>query len=234
MGLERRARPPGLLDLSMLNNCPTTVLLAGGDALVRDDLRTLLSVQDGFEVVAETGDGQAVAPLVRHFLPQLVVLDLELPGPPGLEIAAAIKAGFGGVVKVLMLSGELQPSVLRQALAADADGYVHKGDDAAELLRAVHAVLAGRQHVSRGIAAVFLPDSLRLAAAGEAKPATQREREIMSLVARGLSNREIAKLLGISVLTVRTHRQNLMHKFSLHNAAEITACAVRRGYYTPP
>ena len=56
----------------------------------------------------------------------------------------------------------------------------------------------------------------------------------MSLVARGLSNREIAKLLGISVLTVRTHRQNLMHKFSLHNAAEITACAVRRGYYTPP
>ena len=156
----------------MLNNCPTTVLLAGGDALVRDDLRTLLSVQDGFEVVAETGDGQAVAPLVRHFLPQLVVLDLELPGAPGLEIAAAIKAGFGGVVKVLMLSGELQPSVLRQVLAADADGYVHKGDDAAELLRAVHAVLAGRQHVSRGIAAVFLPDSLHLAAAGEAKPAT--------------------------------------------------------------
>ncbi|EJL81390.1 response regulator containing a CheY-like receiver domain and an HTH DNA-binding domain [Polaromonas sp. CF318] len=199
---------------------------------MRDGLRMLLSGQAGFEVVAETGDAEAVALLVRRFLPQLVLLDMDLDAQ-GLEIVSAIKAGFDGAVKVLLLTGELQPGALRRALLADADGYAHKSEDGDALLRAVQAVLAGRQHVSRGIAAVFLPSSLRRDAAGEALAATPREREIMSLVAHGLSNREIAKLLAISVLTVRTHRQNLMEKFRLHNAAEITACAVRRGYYTP-
>lgn len=200
---------------------------------MRDGLRMLLSGQAGFEVVAETGDGEAVQALVHRLLPQLVLLDMDLPGAPGLEIVAAIRAGFGGAVKVLLLTGELQPAILRRALLADADGYAHKSEDGDELLCAVHAVLAGHQHVSRGIAAVFLPRSLRMERAGEAQTATPRQREIMSLVAHGLGNREIAKLLAISVLTVRTHRQNLMEKFRLHNAAEITACAVRRGYYTP-
>lgn len=201
---------------------------------MRDGLRVLLSRQDGFEVMAETGDGEAVVPLVNRLLPRLVLLDLDMgPDAHGLDIVSAIKAGFGAAVKVLVLTGELQPGALRRALLADADGYAHKSEGGAELMRAVQAVLAGRQHVSRSIAAVFLPRSLRMDAAGEALAATPREREIMSLVARGLSNREIAKLLAISVLTVRTHRQNLMDKFSLRNAAEITACAVRRGYYSP-
>ena len=202
---------------------------------MRDGLRMLLSTQENFELVAETGEAEAeaVQALVQRFLPRLVLLDLGLDAK-GLAIAAAIKAGFGGAVKVMVLTGERQAEVLRKALLVDADSYAHKSDDGAELLRAVHAALAGQQYVSRGIAAVFLSDSLRIDTGGEAKPATRREREIMTLVARGLRNREIAKLLGISALTVRTHRQNLMHKFSLHNAAEITACAVRRGYYTPP
>jgi len=200
---------------------------------MRDSLWMLLSRQDGFEVVGETGDGEAVVQLARRLLPQLVLLDLGLDAQ-SLAIASAIKAGFGGAVKVLLLTGELQPAILRRALLADADGYVHKSEDGGELLCAVRAVLAGRQYVSRGIAAFFLPRSLRVDAAVGMPAATPRQREIMTLVAHGLGNREIAKLLALSVLTVRTHRQNLMEKFRLHNAAEITACAVRRGYYTPP
>lgn len=203
---------------------------------MRDGLRMLLSRQDGFEVVAETDDVAAVVPLVNLLLPvpQLVLLDLGLGlDAQGLNIVSAVKAGFGGTVKVLVLTAELRPAALRQALLADADGYAHKSEDGVELMRAVQAVLAGRQHVSRGIAAVFLPRSLRRDAAGEALAATPREREIMLLVAHGLGNREIAKLLAISVFTVRTHRQNLMEKFRLHNAAEITAYAVQRGYYIP-
>src|SRR5205085_2037655 len=146
------------------------------------------------------------------------VLDLGLPGKHGVEIAAAVKSASGSAVKVLVLTGDLSPNSVKQALAAGADGYMHKSEDTSELLSAVQAVLAGRQYVSRRIAQVFKPD----AAGGQPAP-TPREQEIMSLVARGLSNKEIAELLELSVATVRTHRQNFMEKFALRNAAEITA-----------
>ena len=211
----------------------TRIILAEDHVLMRDGLKMLLGTQPGLEVVAETGDGMAVEALVRQFNPQLLLLDLGLPGQHGVKIAAGIKAELGEAVKVLVLTGDLQADSVRQALAAGADGYVHKSEDSAELLQAVHAVLAGRQYVSSNIAAAFSPRARLVDSAGDSLVATPREREIMSLVARGLSNREIAELLAISVLTVRTHRQNLMEKFSLRNAAEITAYAVQRGYYSP-
>lgn len=207
----------------------THIILAEDHVLMREGLKMLLSTEPGFEVVAETGDGAAVELLVRQLLPQLLLLDLGLPGLHGVTIVANVKAEFGAAIKVLVLTGDLQPHSVRQALAAGADGYVHKSENSTELMQAVHAVLAGRQYVSANIAAAFLPDLAQVSAL----PATPREREIMSLIARGLSNREVAELLAISVLTVRTHRQNLMEKFALRNAAEITAFAVQRGYYTP-
>lgn len=209
----------------------THIILAEDHVLMREGLKMLLSTQPGFDVVAETGDGRAVEALVRQYRPQLLLLDLGLPGLHGVDVAAAIKAEFAESVKVLVLTGDLQPHSVRQALAAGADGYVHKSEDSTELLQAAHAVLAGRQYVSRNIAAVFLPRPLRSDATGDEPVATPRERETMSLVARGLSNAEIAERLFISVETVRTHRKNLMEKFSLRNAAEITAYAVQRGYY---
>ncbi len=205
------------------------IVLADDHVLMREGLKMLLSTEQGFEVVAETGDGAAVDALVRQFNPQLLLLDLGLPNLHGVAIATAIKTEFQAAIRVLVLTGDLRASSVREALAAGADGYVHKSEDSSELLQAVHGVLAGRQYVSKSIAQAFAPDT------GTAFPiaATPREREIMSLVARGLSNREVAELLGISVLTVRTHRQNLMEKFSLRNAAEITAYAVQQGYYVP-
>lgn len=210
----------------------TRIILAEDHVLMREGLKMLLSTQPGLEVVAETGDGRAVEALVRQHHPKLLLLDLGLPGLHGVDIAAALKAEFPESIKVLVLTGDLQPHSVQQALAAGADGYVHKSEDSAELLQTVHAVLAGRQYVSRNIAAVFRPQPLHPDAVGDELVATPREREIMSLVARGLRSREIAELLSISVHTVRTHRKNLMEKFSLRNVAEITAYAVQRGYYT--
>jgi DNA-binding NarL/FixJ family response regulator len=210
----------------------TRIILAEDHVLMREGLKMLLSTQPGLEVVAETGDGRAVEALVRQHHPKLLLLDLGLPGLHGVDIAAALKAEFPESIKVLVLTGDLQPHSVQQALAAGADGYVHKSEDSAELLQAVHAVLAGRQYVSRNIAAVFRPQPLHPDAVGDELVATPREREIMSLVARGLRSREIAELLSISVHTVRTHRKNLMEKFSLRNVAEITAYAVQHGYYT--
>ncbi len=210
----------------------TRVVLAEDHVLVREGLKMLLASQGGLEVVAETGDGRAVQALVQETGAQLLVLDLGLPGLHGVEVAAAVKAAFVDAVKVLVLTGDLSAGSVRQALAAGADGYVHKSEDTGELLDAVAAVLAGRQYVSKRIAQMFRPEPHNRQP-GEPAPATPREQEIMSLVARGLSNREIAELLEISLATVRTHRQNFMEKFALRNAAEITAYAVQHGYYNP-
>ena len=181
------------------------------------------------EVVADTGNGAAVEALVRGLAPTLLVLDLELPGKSGIEIAAAIKADASLACKVLVLTGNLKTETVSRALAAGADGYVVKSEDAAELLSAVRTVLAGQGYVSKQIAGAF--------AAGAGRPAatqiTPREREVLSLVARGYGNNDIAGLLAISVLTVRTHRQRLMEKLGLRNAAEITAYAVKLGLYDP-
>jgi DNA-binding NarL/FixJ family response regulator len=208
----------------------TRIAIAEDHVLLREGLKMLLATQPGLQVVAETGDGLLVEGLVREARPQLLVLDLGLPGKHGVEVAAAVKAVAGDNVKVLVLTGDLSPSLVRQALAAGADGYMHKSEDTSELLQAVAAVLAGRQYVSRRIAQVFKPEPL---AGAHATVPTPREQEIMSLVARGLSNREISELLAISLATVRTHRQNFMEKFALRNAAEITAFAVQHGYYDP-
>jgi len=166
---------------------------------------------------------------VRGLSPTLLVLDLELPGKSGIEVAAAIKADASLACKVLVLTGNLRAETVSRALAAGADGYVVKSEDADELLRGVRAVLAGRAYVSRQIAGAFAAGG----GASAAAPVTPREKEVLSLVARGYGNADIAGLLDISVLTVRTHRQRLMEKLGLRNAAEITAYAVRLGLFDP-
>lgn len=222
---------------------PVTIAIAEDHALVREGLKLLFSMEPGFVVVAETGDGNAVEGLMRQHSPALLVLDLDLPGKTGVEVAAALSArraadGEGSAPvagpKVLVLTGDLRPESVGRALAAGANGYVLKSEDTGELLAAVRAVLAGREYVSPRIAQAFRSG----AAAGNAgrEPAaslTPRERETLSLVARGFSNNDIAELLAISVLTVRTHRQKLMEKLELRNAAEITAYAVKHGIYDP-
>lgn len=205
---------------------PVRIVIAEDHVLLRDGLKMLLATKEGLQVAAETGDGREVERLVAESGATLLVLDLGLPGKHGVEVAAAVKAANGDAVKVLVLTGDLSAISVRQALAAGADGYMHKSEDTAELLDAVAAVVAGRQYVSRRIAQVFRPEA-------PGPQPTPREQEIMSLVARGLSNREIAELLSLSLATVRTHRQNFMEKFSLRNAAEITAYAVQQGYYDP-
>ena len=209
---------------------PTTIVIAEDHALVRDGLKMLLSLEPGLEVVGETGDGAAVEALVCKLKPDLLVLDLDLPGKNGVEIAAAIKADPDTSLKVLVLTGNLKPESVGRALAAGANGYVLKNEDAEELLVAVHAVLAGREYVSKSIAGAFRADAAHKDSATQVTP---REREILSLIARGYANNDIAALLAISVLTVRTHRQKLMEKLELRNAAEITAYAVKHGFYDP-
>ena len=213
---------------------PTTIVIADDHVLVREGLKMLLGAEPDLEVVADTGDGAAVEALVRKLLPGLLVLDLELPGKSGIEVAAAIKADASlAACKVLVLTGNLKAETVSRALAAGADGYVVKSEDADELLRGVRAVLAGHAYVSRQIAGAFAAGGGSEGGPAAAAQITPREKQVLSLVARGYGNADIGGLLDISVLTVRTHRQRLMEKLGLRNAAEITAYAVKLGLYDP-
>ncbi len=206
----------------------TRIVLAEDHVLVRQALKLLLTTSLGLDVVAETGDGSAVEALVRELKPELLVLDLDLPSCHGIEVAARIKAEVE-TVKILIVTGSLSAETVDRALAAGADGYVVKHEDSGELLQAIQTVLAGRQYISKAIASLFQRGAVR----GAPPPITPREREIIGLIAGGLANRDIADALGISPHTVRTHRQALMAKLDLRNAAEITAYAIKHGLYTP-
>ena len=212
---------------------PTTIVIADDHVLVREGLKMLLGAEPDLEVVADTGDGAAVEALVRRLSPTLLVLDLELPGMSGIEVAAAIKADASLACKVLVLTGSLKTETVSRALATGADGYVVKSEDAAELLRGVRTVLAGQTYVSKQIAGAFAAGVAADAGRPDGVQITPREKQVLSLVARGYGNADIAGLLDISVLTVRTHRQRLMEKLGLRNAAEITAYAVKFGLFDP-
>ena len=218
-------------NISLPHCIMTKIILAEDHALVREGLKLLLETLPGMHVVAETGNGAAVEALVRDLLPDLLLLDLDLPGCHGNEVATRIKAQFSSV-KILVLTGSLSAESVGLALAAGVDGYILKHENTGDLLGAIRAVLAGRQYVSKSIAALFQENG---ADHHGAMPvlATPREQEIMCMIARGVSNQDIATILHISVFTVRTHRQNLMEKLSLRNAAEVTAYAVKHGFYTP-
>lgn len=207
------------------------ILLAEDHVLVREGLRLFLSSEPDFEVVAETGDGIAVEHLVQTLHPDLLLLDLDLPGCYGTEVAAHIKAQFIAV-KIVVLTGNLQVESARQALAAGAEAYVLKHADSTELLHAIRTVLAGGQYISKSIANMFQNEPpVMLEATRATASITSREQEILRLIARGLTNEEIATRLSRSVLTVRKHRQNLMEKLGLHNTAEIIAYAIKHGLY---
>lgn len=208
------------------------ILLAEDHVLVRQGLRLYLSTEPDFEVIAETGDGALVEHMVQTLHPDLLLLDLDLPGSHGTAITTRLKAQ-NDALKIVVLTGNLQVASVRQALAAGAEAYVLKHEDGAELLHAIRVVLAGGQYVSKSIAALFQHEQT-LPTANDAKlSVTPREQEILGLIARGMNNEEIAAHLCRSILTVRTHRQNLMDKLGLHNAAEITAYAIKHGFYTP-
>jgi DNA-binding NarL/FixJ family response regulator len=199
------------------------ILLAEDHALVREGLKLLLSVPQTCEVVGETGDGALVEAMVRELRPDLVLLDMGLPGKHGVLIAADIKAEHPQV-RVLAVTADAQLATVRGCLLAGADGYLLKSEDADELRLAIRTVLDGRQFLSPAIAA-RLDDVVRAEAVD---PVTPREEEIMGMIARGLRNEDIARTLSRSVFTVRKHRQNLMEKLRLRNAAEITAYAMKR------
>ena len=205
------------------------VIIADDHAVVRQGIRAVLEEVDGLEVVAEAGDGDEALALAQEKAPDVVVLDVTMPGKTGLEVAKELRDAGSGV-RVLILSMHDEPEYVLEAVRAGADGYVLKDMAPAELRAAVTAVHEGREYFS-GRVTHQLSVGLRQELEEEQRKSrldslTPREVEVLVMVARGLTNRGIAEELGISPRTVETHRERVMAKLRIRSVAGLTRFVV--------
>jgi len=213
----------------------TKVLLADDHAVLRDGLRMVLDAQPGLTVVGEAEDGRQAVEMVEALHPDVVVMDIAMPNMNGAEATRQIKRRFPGV-KVLILTMHENQQYLAQIIKAGAIGCVLKRSAGSELVTAVRAAAHGESYFSPTLATMML-DSYRMhlleEVGDEAGLLTEREREILQLVAEGKSNQEIADLLVVSIKTVQTHRAHLMEKLGAHDRTELVKHAIRLGMVTP-
>jgi DNA-binding NarL/FixJ family response regulator len=204
--------------------------LADDHLVVREGLRAMLEAEPDFEVVGQTGNGSDVPALVERVKPDVLVLDLMMPGIGGLDVIREL-GQRGTATGIVVLSMHANEAYVLEALSSGAGAYVLKQSEAGELVRAVHEVAAGRRYLSPPLSDRALEAYLRQSESGAPERATltPREREVLQLVAEGHTSPEIAERLFISPRTVETHRSNLMRKLGLRTPADVVRYAVRHG-----
>jgi len=207
------------------------ILIVDDHDLVREGVRTMLEQEPGFEVVGECGDGQEAIRAVRELAPDVVLMDVALPGGiGGLEATEAILSESPGT-RVIMLTQYGEREYIRRALKIGAQGYLLKRSVSSQLKEAIRTVFQGRRYLHPVVAdeLVELVTSGGSLEVEEYETLTQRERQVLKLLAEGKTSRDIAKYLGISLKTAMTHRANLMAKLELHSRAEVVKYAIRKG-----
>jgi DNA-binding NarL/FixJ family response regulator len=213
---------------------PIRVLVADDHDLVRAGIRALLQRIPGVEVVGEAGDGREALRLVRECKPDVVLMDIMMPGLNGLEAMSRIVREHPAV-RVLMVSMNSAQEFVLCAVRAGASGYLLKTAQIADLEQALDAVARGQTYLSPAVSG-HLIDDYRRRQEGEPGPLerlTPRQREVLQLVAEGHSSKAIAKLLRLSVKTVELHRSQLMNALDIHDVAGLTRFAIRTGLVSP-
>lgn len=231
---DRSLRPGASAQISSTPSASAKirVLLADDHTILRAGLRMMLNAQPDIEVVGEASDGrQALAEALR-LQPDVVLMDITMPEMNGIEATRQIKRALEST-RVLILTMHENEEYLFQVLRAGASGYILKEAADTELISAIRVVYSGRFYMSPSAQTMMVGDYLLRVRSGEERDSysalTEREREILKLVAEGLTNNQIAERLYISPKTVDTHRTHIMDKLNLHSRAELVKYAMRRG-----
>lgn len=206
------------------------VLLADDHTLVRAGLRKLLESMPGISVVGEAGDGLALLALAEQLQPNLVLMDIAMPGLNGLEATARLVKTMPGI-RVMILSMHQNEEYVRRALRHGAVAYMLKDSAPMELELAISAVLRGETYLSPAVSKGVLDDYVHRLREDDqpAEHLTPRQREVLQLIAEGLSTKDIARRLGLSVKTVETHRTTLMRQLDVHEVTGLVRHAMKLG-----
>ena len=205
------------------------ILIVDDHAVVRSGLRLVLEREDDLEVVGEAGNADEGVRVARLEKPDVVLLDVVMPGRSGIEAAAEVIEASGGA-KILVLSMQDDPSYVREAFAVGASGYLLKEAADVELVQAIREVAAGNRYVHPALGARLAQAEVDAAKKSADDPLSDREREVLRLLALGHTNQEIAKELFISVRTAETHRAHIMRKLGLSTRADLVRYALANGY----
>jgi two-component system response regulator NreC len=206
----------------------TSVVVVDDHAVVRSGLRLLLDNEDDIEVVGEAGNAKDAIFRARALKPDVILLDVVMPGESGIDVLPKLKQE-SPETKVLVLSMQDDPSYVREAFAAGASGYVLKEAADEEVVAAVREVAGGGSYVHPALGARLVAAEAAERAAAEADPLSEREREVLRLLALGHTNQEIAQSLYISVRTAESHRAHIMQKLRLTTRAELVRYALSHG-----
>ena len=208
------------------------ILIADDHALIRSGLRNVLAHDEGFEVVAEVGDGRRAVEEAERCMPNVAILDIGMPVLNGIEAARVITEKLP-YVQIVMLTVHTDECYLVKALKAGARGYVLKSSAESEIVQAIRAVSQGKAFFSPRVSKILADDYVRYLSSKNVADTyellTGRERQILQLLAEGQANKDIANILNLSPTTVISHRQHIFQKLNLHSLAELILYAIRKG-----
>jgi two-component system response regulator NreC len=208
------------------------IALVDDHEIVRAGLRLLIQAQGDMEIVGEAENGQQAIELCHRVSPDVVVMDITMPGPSGLEVTRQIKQQYPDI-NVLALTIHEGEQYFFEMLNAGASGYVPKRAAPTDLVAAIRAVYSGEVYLHPSVAKTLVNDYIQRVQMGWERASydglTEREQQVLKMIAEGLMNKEIAEKLSISVRTVERHRENIMSKLNLHTRAELVRYAVDKG-----
>jgi DNA-binding NarL/FixJ family response regulator len=212
------------------------IVLADDHVLFRQGIKNILEAAEGLEVVGEANDGLQLLEVLKGVAADMVILDISMPNLRGLEATREIKM-ISPDLKVLILSMHKDTKYVFYALTAGAEGYLLKQDADTELFAAIEKIRQGEHYISPLLSGGLTRDLIRASQNGPVTsppdPLTVREKEILKLIAEGMSNKEIADMLYISIRTVEHHRENIMKKLNIKKMAKLVRYAIHQGYTSP-